>query len=205
MHFYFELCVLLTTEKFLGSILDFLHSKWLCTYGCDWYCLHRVEYLFIVHDWEIQELLHGIQLFYIYWMYFNVTAMSKLHFHNVNERAFLNQEILLGVAKEFESCCLNNWWIPLHKNKKVKIAICWLLLAFLQIQFLYLALSFSFSAFVMCFWPIASLMQQKNLWACQTGQPLQSRVSPASMTTGHKQMGYHCRSCHLIQCQVQNW
>lgn len=81
VHFYFELCVLLTTKKFLGSILDFLHSKWLRTYyGC--------EYLFVVHDWEIQELLHGIQLFYIYWMYLNITVMSKLHFHSVNARAF---------------------------------------------------------------------------------------------------------------------
>ncbi len=60
----------------IGFLIQWLHT----CYG--------FEYLFVLHDWEIQELLHGIRVFYIYWMYINVTVMSKLHFHNVNARAF---------------------------------------------------------------------------------------------------------------------
>lgn len=54
-----------------------------------------------MHDQQI-ELLRGIQLFYVYWMYLNISDV-KTTLSQCECKGFLNQENLVGAAKEFES------------------------------------------------------------------------------------------------------
>lgn len=163
-----------------------------------WLVLFTYGWIFICSAWLrdprasawYSVVLHLLNVFQCWCQYYTFTMWMKGLFKSGELPKSLKAVVL--TTDEFHCTKIKKWkWrcadLYLHSYR-----------------FSYLPLTFSFSP-LWCVWGQLQHWCNKRTASLERPPPSVKGEPVLSLTTEHKQMGYHCPSCHLVQCQVQNW